>query len=182
MAYHQPYGYTYTAPRKRGKKRLIFGILGLIANAIGLVVMPIVAGIIGTIVTVAGGADVTQLEPDGGSFQASSWSLYTVAVPESDLETATCEITGQDISVEPGDPTISTVEHGGVEYFDLYDITVYGDQEVTVACEGAEDVLVAELGMLGMLIGAGIGVVLPVALGILALVMTISGAVALMRS
>lgn len=182
MVYHQPYDYTYTAPRKRGRKRLIFGILGLVANAIGLVVMPMVAGFIGVLFTVAGGAEVAQLAPEGDSFEASSWSLYTIAVPEEDLGTATCEITGQDLSVDPAEPEVTIAVLGQEEYYDLYDVFPAGDQEVSVVCEGAQEVVVAKLGMAGTLIGAGVGLVLPVGLGILALVMTISGAVALMRS
>lgn len=182
MVYHQPYAHTYAAPRKRGRKRLIFGILGLVANAIGLVVMPLLAGFIGIVLTVAGGAAVAQLSPEGDSFEASGWTLYTIAVPESDLGTASCEITGQDLSVEPAEPAVTIAVRGDAEYYDLYDVFPSGDQEVSVACEGVQEVVVAEMGMSGTLIGAGVGVVLPVVLGILALVMTISGAVALMRS
>ena len=182
MVHHQPYAHAYAAPRRRGKKRLIFGILGLVANAIGLVLMPIVAGFIGAVFTAAGGIGVAHLVPEGDSFEASGWSLYTIAVPEADLATATCEITGQDLSVEPADPEVTIATIGTEEYHDLYDVFPSGDQEVTVVCEGVQEVVVAELGMTGTLIGAGVGVVLPVGLGLLALVMTIWGAVALMRS
>jgi hypothetical protein len=70
----------------------------------------------------------------------------------------------------------------GVAYYDLYDLQVSGDQEVTITCEGGEAVALWDAGMGGVMISLGVGVLLPVVLGLVALVMTIWGIIALVRS
>lgn len=178
-----PYGYAPPPRQRRGLKRTIVGVLGIIANAVGLVVMPVIAGIVGALIAVGGGdAELTPLDPDQGTFQATSWSIYTIAVPQEDLDSVTCELTGVDVSVEPGDTTISSGQVDGVPYYDLYDVQVFGDQEVTVDCEGGEAIAVWEAGMGIVLVGLGIGLVLPIGLGLVSIVMTISGIIALVRS
>jgi len=168
--------------RRRGVKRTVFGALGLIANAIGLVVMPVLAAIIAAVVLYSSNTDLTPLDPAGDSFQASSWRMYTIAVPQEDLGTTTCEIDGAELEVTPGSTDISSGSVDGVEYYDLYDVQVFGDQEVTVTCEGGEAVALWDAGVGGMLISLGIGVVLPVLLGLVALVMLVWGIIALVRS
>jgi hypothetical protein len=185
MTYQPSYGYTpYTqAPRKRrGVKRTIFGVLGLLANAIGLVVMPILAGIIGGVITYASNTELTPLDPQGTTIEASTWRMYAIAVPQEDLGSVNCEIAGQDVTVDPGDPEISSGQVDGVAYYDLYDLQVSGDQEVTITCEGGEAVALWDAGMGGVMISLGVGVLLPVVLGLVALVMTIWGIIALVRS
>lgn len=49
-------------------------------------------------------------------------------------------------------------------------------------CEGSESIAFYEAGVTGTVIGVGIGLVLPIVLGILALALTIWGAIALFRS
>ncbi len=188
MTYPPAYGPAHSyaqapRPRRRGVKRTVFGALGLVANAVGLVVMPVVAAIIGAAVIFSGSTEMTPLDPAGDSFEASTWSMYTIAVPQEDHGTTTCEIEGADISVSPSeaqDVSIGSVD--GVPYYDLYDVQAFGEQEVSVTCTGGEAVALWDAGMGGLLITVGVGVLLPVVLGLVALVMTIWGIIALVRS
>lgn len=190
MAYPSPYGAQYPAPhgyyqpprRKRGIKRTVFGGLGLIANAIGLVVMPILAGIIGAAIAGVGATDLEPVDPRGGTFTASSWSAYSLAVPADEAGSVTCDISGRDVEVSPSSTEVSYGNVDGVEYVDAYDITAFGDQEVTVECEGASAAAVSEMGMVGILVSLGIGLLLPVVLGLASLVLLIWGIIALIRS
>lgn len=178
-----PYGYPQPPRKRHGLKRTIFGGLGIVANAIGLIVMPIIAGVVGAVIAVGGGdSELAPLDPDRGTFQATSWSIYTIAVPQEDLDSVTCEITGMDVSVEPGDPSFSSGQVDGVTYYDLYDVQVFGDQEVTVDCEGGEAIAVWEAGMGVVLVSLGIGLVLPIGLGLVSIALTIWGIIALVRS
>lgn len=181
MAYQASYG-TYQAPqKKRGLKRIIFGILGIIANGIGLVVMPIVAGIIVTAFAVMSATPVSM----GGSsatFDASMTSLYYVSVPTSEAASASCTVDGgSDVEWEPDVSSVTTTVDG-VEYTEVGDIQVLNDQEVTITCDGASDIAVSDIGMIGMLIGLGVGLVIPIGLGFLAFVLLIWGIIARVRS
>lgn len=188
MTYPPAYGPAHSyapAPRRRrrGLKRTIFGGLGLVANAIGLVVMPIVAATIGAMLIVTGNTEMTPLDPAGDSFEASTWSMYSIAVPQEDLAATTCEIEGADVTVEPAQPSSSSMGSvDGVPYYDLYSVQVFGDQEVSVTCTGGESVALWDAGMGGFAISIGVGFLLPVVLGLVALVMLIWGIIALVRS
>lgn len=186
MTYPPSYGHVPYAqasrPKRRGIKRTVFGALGLVANAVGLVVMPIIATMIGGVLMMASNTALTPLDPAGDSFQATTFSMYTIAVPQEDLGTTTCEIEGTDIEVAPGSTDITSGNVDGVDYYDLYDVQAFGEQEVAVTCEGAEVVALWDAGMGGLLVSLGIGVALPVLLGLVALVMTIWGIIALVRS
>lgn len=182
MHYPAPYAYVPPPRKRRGLKRTIFGGLGLIANAVGLVVMPFVAAFIALMIAGVGSMELTPLDAREATFQASSAKLYTVAVPQADLESTTCEIEGENLTVALGDPEISSGQVDGVDYFDLYDVTVHSDQEVSVRCEGGSAVALWEMGMVGTLVSLGLGILLPVLLGLASLVLTIWGIIALVRS
>jgi hypothetical protein len=186
MTYPPSYGHVpyvqAPRPKRRGIKRTVFGALGLLANAVGLVVMPVVAAMIAAVLMMSSNTALTPLDPAGDSFRATTFSLYTIAVPQEDLGSTTCEIEGTDIDVTAGSSEISSGNVDGVAYYDLYDVQAFGDQEVTVTCEGGEAVALWDVGMGGILVSLGIGVALPVLLGLVALVMTIWGIIALVRS
>jgi hypothetical protein len=182
MHYPAPYAYSQPPRRRRGLKRTVFGGLGLLANAIGLVVMPFVAGFIALVVAALGSMEMTPLDAREATFQGSSSRIYTVTVPAADVTSTTCEIEGEDITVTPGDPQVSTGQVDGVDYFNLYNVTVHSDQEVSVRCEGAGAVALWEMGMAGTLISVGVGILLPVLLGLASLALTIWGIIALVRS
>lgn len=182
MNYQASYGYLPPPRKRRGIKRLVFGILGIIANAIGLFVMPLVAGFIALMIAGVGSMELTPLDPDQARFEGSAMKAYSIAVPQEDLETVTCEIDGENISVEPGDPEVASGQVDGVDYYDVHEITVNSNQEVTVDCEGASAVALWEMGVGGTLISLGLGIVLPLALGFVALALTIWGIIALVRS
>src|SRR5690625_6860750 len=74
MAFAQPYGYYQPPPKKRGLKRIIFGGLGIVANTIGLFVMPVVLLLIASVVSVLTGGELHELGPEGRSFRAEGRS------------------------------------------------------------------------------------------------------------
>lgn len=177
---------SYLAPqpprRRRGVKRLIFGILGILANGIGIFVMPFVAGLIAVLITIIWATDLTPLENGELTFDAKYWGIYSIAVPASDLDQVSCQIDGEDIVVSPGDASYSIGQVDGVDYVELYAISADSDQQVSVQCEGFESIAFYEAGVTGATIGVGLGLVLPIVLGLLSLALTIWGAIALFRS
>lgn len=181
MAYQASYG-SYQAPRKkRGLKRIIFGILGIIANGIGLLVMPFVAGVAVAVVALLTATPV-PLGGSTGTIEASSTSLHYVYVPSSEAAMVSCTVEGgSDLEWDPEQTTVpSTVN--GTEYQPVGSLQVMSDQEVTITCDGASDVAVADIGLMGTIVGLGVGIVIPVGLGLLAFVLLIWGIVARMRS
>lgn len=181
MDYQASYGYA-PPPRRRGLKRLIFGILGILANAIGLFVMPAIAAFIALMVSGLGSLELAPLDHESATFEASPWSAYSLAVPTEDLDTVSCEVNGEDIVLEPGDRTYSPGTVDGVEYFEVQEILVNSTQEVTVDCEGTSALALHELGLAGTFISFGVGLVLPILLGTVALVMAIWGLIVLLVS
>lgn len=191
--YSQPYGQQgqpaggmpYPAPqpqrRRRGLKRLIFGILGIIANAIGLFVLPFIAVLGGAVVGLLG-MTPAPLSPDGGTFETSAASIYYIAAPADEASSTTCEFDGQDLDIDHEASALSVGEIDGVEYESIYTVISPQNQQVTVHCEGATTLAVAEVGIVGMLISTGVGVIIPIVLGLLALILTIWGIIALVRS
>lgn len=180
MAYQQPYPYT-ERPRRRGLKRTIFGVLGLLANAVGLVVMPMIAGTIAIAVAGVGAMELEPLEADGGTIEASAWSIYSLAVPAEDLESVSCEFEGVEARPGRSGSTEPLYTKDGVDYYDAYVIS--GESgEITVHCEGTESLALSEIGMAGTVISAVVGLVLPIGLGLVALMLTIWGVIALITS
>lgn len=166
--------------KKKGLKRIIFGSLGIVANIVGVFVMPFVAALILAGISV-GTAELTPIDADGGTFRADTTSIYYVAVPEDDVAAATCEITGADVTVDPVAAT-PTGDIDGITYVDAYSVSASGGQEVTVQCVGTDSVAVSEIGMGGTLIAFGVGVIVPLVLGFIALIMLIWGIIARVRS
>lgn len=182
MTYAAPYGYYQPPPKKRGLKRIIFGILGIIANGIGLFVMPFILFVIAAIVAGVGSNEVQNLGERGGSFQASGLSVYAVVVPLDEADGVECTFDGvpsEDVTPSTADLEVS---HEGRTYVELYDVITTSDAEVQVACEGASNVGYTEMGMVGVLISLGAGVIIPIVLGILAIGLLIWGIVARVRS
>ena len=177
--------YAPPPPRKRGTKRIVFGALGILANAIGLVVMPIVAGIIGSLIAAMGMLDLTATSPQGGTVEASSMHVIMVAVPTEEAGSATCTVDGTapaDLSAEDvsSDGLVATLD--GREYTVVQQVTVTADQTLTVDCEGASAAAVSEMGMTGVFVSLGIGILVPVLLGLVAIALLIWGIIARVRS
>lgn len=182
MAYQASYG-SYQAPRKkRGLKRIIFGSLGIIANGIGLIVMPLVAGFVVALVALLSATPVS-LGGSTGAFDASSSSLHYVYVPTSEVGSVTCSAEGgSDVVWEPDDESMVPTTVDGTEYTPIGTVEVTSDQEVTMSCEGASDVAVADIGLMGTLVGLGVGLVIPIGLGLIAIALLIWGIIARVRS
>lgn len=181
MAYQAPYG-MYQAPRKkRGLKRMIFGGLGIVANAIGLVVMPLVAAFVVALIALLSASPVSIGGPSG-TVSASATSLHYVYVPTTEAASTSCTVEGgSDVVWDPNQTSVpATID--GTEYTVVGSIEVTTDQEVTVACDGASDVAVADIGVLGTLVGMGVGLLLPIGLGLLSLILLIWGIIARVRS
>lgn len=180
MAYQQPYQYV-ERPRRRGLKRTIFGGLGILANAVGLVLMPIIASFIALMVTGVGAMELSPLEADGGTIESSTWSVYSIAVPEEDLESVSCEFEGAGVQPTREEATEPLYTMDGVDYYDVYTLTA-SSGEITVHCEGTDSLGVSEMGMTGTLVSGLVGLALPIVLGLIAVAMTIWGIIALITS
>ena len=180
--YQTSYAYAPPPPRRRGVKRLVFGLLGILANGVGLFVMPFVAGFIALMIAGIGSMELTPLDPGGDSFEASSWSAYSLAVPADDLDSVSCTINGTDVDIEAGDRTYSPGTIDGVAYYEVHEIMVSSTQDISVNCEGTDAVALSELGFTGTAVSFGVGFVLPIILGLVALVMAIWGLIALVVS
>src|SRR5699024_4588070 len=87
-------GYQPEPPRKkRGLKRIIFGILGILANGVGLFVMPFVAGVLVAVVALLGATPAT-IGGASGTVDASATALTLVYVPTSEAASTTCTVEG----------------------------------------------------------------------------------------
>ena len=168
-------------PRRRGLKRTIFGMIGLILNAIGLFVMPFIAMLIAAVIAAAG-MTPEPLDPRGGTFTADGMGVNYLGVSADSVSTVTCEVEGADIEVERDSSAMVLGDIDGVEYVSVYSITAVSEQQVTVNCEGTDKLAHAPMGAVGVLISTGIGVLIPVVLGLLSLVLLIWGIIALVRS
>ncbi|WP_152351686.1 hypothetical protein [Brachybacterium subflavum] len=171
-------------PRKRGLKRIIFGALGIVANLIGLVVMPVIALAIVAILMVSN-IEATSLGSSSASMESSGGlSMYYVFVPSEDAAGASCSVSSpngtsleETSSSEGMDTTVD-----GASYTTVGTFTSQSDETVEITCEGASDVAVADVGLTGILVGMGVGFGLPILLGIIALILLIWGIVARVRS
>lgn len=184
MTYPAPYGtYTQQPPprKKRGLKRIIFGVLGIVANGIGLIVMPFVAAFAVAIFAVLTATPVS-LGGSSGTVDATETSLYYVYVPTADAGSATCTVDGGTVTWDTADAGQLPTAVDGTEYSDVGTFQVSTAQEVTVTCEGAEDVAVSDVGFLGTLVGGAIGIAIPVLLGLVAIALLIWGIIARVRS
>ncbi|GAA1285529.1 MULTISPECIES: hypothetical protein [Brachybacterium] len=181
MAYQQPYGTYYEPRRKRGLKRIIFGSLGIIANGIGLLVMPILAGVVVMMIAMLSVTPVPS-GSDSVTFDASSSSLHFVYVPTTEANSASCTVEdGAGVNWEP-EVTTLTATVDGTEYTPVGQLDVTSDQEVTITCAGAGDVAIGEVGVGGTLIALVIGLVIPIVLGLLAIALLVWGIIARVRS
>lgn len=182
QGYGQPYGDAPPPRRRRGLKRTIFGVLGILANGVGLVVMPFLVGMIGAVLTVGASQNLTALDPQHATIEGDSMRVYSLAVPAEHTGTVECAVTGGDavLTSESSDYSVGTID--GTDYYDVYDLQISGSDEVTVECTGTEALGLWDAGMGGTLISFGIGFLVPVVLGLLSVALTIWGIVALVRS
>ena len=193
MAYPTPYGapqpspYGYGPPvqkKRRGLKRTIFGGLGVLANLVGLFVMPFIAAMIGAIIAAMGMMDLQDLGGSSGTISGETATGYMISVPASEAASTTCEFegSGQEIVAEPAESQTEVGELGGKTYVTVYQVTTMESGEISVDCAGASNVAYSGIGVIGVFVSIGIGLVIPVVLGLIALVMLIWGIVALIRS
>src|SRR5699024_4993673 len=178
MAFAQPYGYYQPATKKRGLKRIIFGGLGIVANTIGLFVMPVVLLLIASVVSVLTGGELHELAPEGGSFRAEGLAVYSVAVPAEEAAEAECTFDGLPtgaVSAASGGIALAVAVR---TYVEVHVVSTIGDHDVHVSCTGVSIVVYAEMGMLGALISMGVAVIIPIVLGALSMALLIRGMIA----
>ena len=149
------YGPYAPPPRRRGMKRIVFGILGILANLIGLVVMPILASTVVALFAVLS-VDATSAGGTTATIETSSASMVPVSAPADEAAAAACESIGL--------------------------VTVTSSQQVDVACQGVSDVAVGEMGFGSTLVALAVGLLIPVLLGLVAIALLIWGIVARVRS
>lgn len=169
--------------KKRGLKRIIFGILGILANIVGLVLWPIVTGLIGAVIAAMGLFNLTPLD-NGGSFELSSANTAMIYVAQDETVSAPqCDIatTSADASVDKQTDG-TTVEHEGTTYTAVAQVTATEKTTVAVQCAGADKIAYGTGDMTIMLILGGIGVLIPIVFGVLALILLIWGIIARVRS
>lgn len=174
-----PSPYSSPAPgRKRGLKRIIFGSIALVLGVLGLVLGGFLGVLIGTLISLTSidSEDVTTV-PAGSPVTVSASELYLVGTTDP---TATCTASGSGatLSDQSGDLTF---EKDGTTYHTVSQLSASSDGQATITCSGGE-VAIASVGVGGTLLGLLIGVGIPALLGLLGLILLISGIVARVRS
>lgn len=175
----EPSPYSSHAPgRKRGIKRIIVGSIALVLGVLGLLVGAVLGAVIGAAIslTAISPEDVTAV-PAGSPVTVSASELYLVGTTDP---TATCTASGSGatLSEQRGDLTF---EKDGTTYYTVSQLSATSDGQATITCSGGE-VAIASVGVGGTLLGLLIGVGIPALLGLLGLILLISGIVARVRS
>ena len=178
-----PSGGAYPSPpaKRRGMIRIVLGILGILGGVLGLLVGLIAGALIGAIVSLLtiSSDDVTTVAP--GSSITLDTGTYLVGTTDP---SSTCTVTGTPAANAEWDPNSSGLpyEKDGVEYASSGQLQVIDSAEVTITCSGGGDIAVADVGYGGTLIGAVVGLGIPILLGILGIVLLISGIIGRSRS
>lgn len=174
----------YQPPRKKkGMKRIVFGILGLLANGVGLLVMPIMGLLFGAVLAAAGMMSATAV-PAPATVALGSTELLVVYTPKG-TDASQCSITGtaSDMEVTPATSTPLTVTVDGTEYVEAAQVTTASTpSDVTIDCPGADTIAYGTGNVIITLISGGVGLVIPIVLGLLALLLLIWGIIARVRS
>lgn len=186
-----PYGGSgaYGPPpvKRRGMVRIILGILailgGILGAVIGLFLGSILGGAIGMlasigdippedITTISNGQSV-DVRPDGILFVGTTDPAMTCTASGSDVES-----TSQSGGI--------TFEKDGRTYSVVTQVTSVSGASATISCVGDGEIAVVDLGLESTLGGLGIGLLigvgLPTLLGILGLILLISGITGRIRS
>lgn len=165
-------------PKKRGLKRIIFGSLGIVANAIGLFVMPFVASIVVAVIAFFGATPQSQ-GSSPVSIDASDTSVAMVYVPATEAHSVSCRAEhGTWESQAEG----LTTDVDGTEYALVGMVQADGSQNAELTCDGASDIAIADFGASGTLIAFVVGLAIPVVLGLVAIALLIWGIIARIRS
>ncbi|MCS6711362.1 hypothetical protein JSY14_04760 [Brachybacterium sp. EF45031] len=170
------------APRRRGLKRIIFGSLGLVANAVGLLLVPFLTAIIGAVIAMNGATAVSAGAP-GAEVTAKSLDLVYVYAPATEAENAQCTASGAGATFEPSvaDGGFSKTVNGA-EYVEIGSVTPARAGQVQVLCEGVSDIAIATVGVGGFLGTSLLSFSIPIVLGLVSLGLLIWGIIARVRS
>lgn len=182
QGYQPAYGHGEPPRKKRGMKRIVFGILGLIANAIGLVAMPLIGGFVGAMIAAFGAMDPDVID-NPATIDVDSASMIMVFAPEGvDPSTCTIDATGADTEVDTNVTGTYTVDLDGTTYAEIAQVTAPSATQLTVDCAGTDTVAYGQGNIMIALITGGVGLAIPVLLGLVALGLLIWGIVARIRS
>ncbi|WP_347040687.1 hypothetical protein [Brachybacterium nesterenkovii] len=186
-----PYGGpgAYGAPpvKRRGMVRIILGILGMLLGTAGALL-----GLLPGFLLGAGGglvASISDIPPEDittiSNGQSVSVPNDVIALVGSTDPTATCTASGADIESNSQSGGFA-FEKDGRTYTAVTQVTSTNGSTATVTCTGSGEVAVAELGLDSALGGVAIGLLIfvgiPVLIGVLGLILLISGVIGRVRS
>lgn len=157
--------------------RIVLGIIAIVLGAIGLLVGGFLGAMVGGVVSLATiSEESTTVVPSGSTVDLES-GVYLVGTTSP---SATCTATGAESTSQPQPGTI-TYEVDGTTYHTVLQVTAEKGTQATFTCTGAE-VAVAQVGNGPILIGVRVGLALPILLGLIGLVLLISGIVGRVNS
>ena len=186
-----PYGGpgAYGAPpvKRRGMVRIVLGILAILGGIVGAIGGLFLGGILGAGIGMV--ANISDIPPEDittiSSGQSVSVPNDVIALVGSTDPAATCTASGPDIESDSQSGGF-TFEKDGQTYTVFAQVTSTNGSTATVTCTGNGEVAVAELGLDSALGGLGIGLLIgvgiPVLIGILGLILLISGIIGRVRS
>lgn len=171
-------GYTQP-PKKRGLKRIIAGIVLIVLGGIGAVGGGLLGAFVGAIIALQGAAPSPVVS--GAEFQVTP-GLYYVAIESSEQSTCTVESSSPDaIDAETQDGDLPfTVD--GTDYKAVSSFSATRSTDVTVTCDGDVDPVVMSVSASPIIFGALIGVGIGLLVGVLGIVLLISGIIGRVRS
>lgn len=178
------YGPSYgaPAPKRRGLKRMILGILAMVTSAVLVLVGAFLGAVIGAAVSMASidAADVTVIAP--GQQVELTDGIYFLGSTQSG---ATCTVTGTPAGSIENDSDSSgafTFDKDGTTYSVVSQLTVTGTATAGIDCGPGAELAIAPIGFGGMITGFLIGIGLPILLGLVGLILTIWGIVLMIRT
>lgn len=178
-----PQGTRTTAPsRRRGRTRIVLGILGILASLVGLIALPLIGAGVGVTLAMDSAGEPTSLGAESGTVTTEGTTLLLVSVPLRDAFEVTCDAAGTDVKLRDHDTHEDAGTLGGDQYLTMLSVTAYGDQEVTLSCPGAQDVAYQAVPGTPVLVGAALGLGLPIVLGLFAIGLLVSGTLARRRT
>lgn len=167
-----------TPPKRKGKKRMIFGSLGIIAGLIGAAIFGFLGFAVGSASSIT---NITTAPGDSVTFPADA-VVYYVLTPE-EAGVVQCEATGPGALQAMEGDTTSALPIGDQSWYLTSVVSTSGDgAEVTVSCDGVNEVAYSALSFGDLFQAALVGAALPLILSAISLALLIWGIVAFVKS
>lgn len=151
--------------RRPGAKRIITGVLGVLANTLGLLVIPLIGAMIGGMMVAGAAAEHSTSATPGEPFPVEAGSFY-FSLPADEAEAAGCELltdtrTGEDISQQKR----ISFEADAVRYRSIFAVKTTEDANFLLNCAKApSNILITPVTDSTQLVPVVIGAVIPVVL------------------